>query len=177
MNNIFMQVHRTRDGKEQPIVTMGDEHLVNMIRFMLIKLPEESIEAERSRLLGNYAPPDMSKKQRRALNMPEATEQTLKDIETELSLIEQDVFQRALQKAVPYIVVGIARDTTHLEVREILVEATGLTQRVDMPEMITYPVMDANEVELLGLNDGIEDTFDEELRDHTRFGRHPDWLD
>jgi hypothetical protein len=84
----------------------------------------------------------MTDAQRTTFGLRKATPRDLEKLEQAIEDLRSEQLERMLTKAMPYIVVGVARDDTRAGVVKILQDATGITQRVEIPAL-----MRSNQVE------------------------------
>jgi hypothetical protein len=151
MANIFMQVHETREGKSLPIVSMGDDHLYNTIFLNLVKKPDRAIQQFMDENLREYAPEDMDDRTRRSLGLRKLTNKVKGQYEEALEELKDKSLEISLEKMLPYLVVALCRNTLHLKVRQLLIDLTGITQQVNLPQFMEYPVLTEEDVlELTG---------------------------
>jgi hypothetical protein len=162
---IFMKMHQTTSGIQKPIVSMTDDHLMNTLRLNLIKKVDRVIEdyrkqviQERDNILGKFAPPDMSERQRIALGKrlmkPKDQEKLAKleeDANEYIELIRSSALNQGFENMLPYLIVAASRDSLYQQVHELLVEITGINTTIDLPNDVVYPTMTRQEVlELTG---------------------------
>ncbi len=131
--NIFTQTHQDRDGNVTPIVSMDAEHLCNTVNMYLVRLPRKAGATYKARAFGEYAPMDMDDKARRALGRKKLTPEIEQRVIADLERIEASALEEGIERAMPYIVVGVARDDTRDGIIRILQEATGITRRIELP--------------------------------------------
>ena len=173
VESIFMKTHTTKEGMVKPIVSMTDSHLVNTIRLSLEKkLGRYLTELENQvkvDLLQGYAPSDMDDRVRGSLGLrkisPEKEAETRAKVEELMDVARTVLVNKALKLTMPYIVVAITRASIRDEVGNIISQATGITEQVNLPEYTVYPTMTEREVlELTGGHpmDGFIDNEDDD---------------
>jgi len=149
--NIFTQIHITAKGKNLPIVSMNDEHLFNTIKLQLVKRPKAILEQYINNEYAEYAPEGMDEKVRKSLGKKKMPAKMSDELQVEIDEVEMEALEQALERMQPYLIVALCRDTLHLPVRDLLIELTGITTRVDLPSHTTYPTITEEEVlELTG---------------------------
>ena len=136
MTNIFVQIHTDREGNETPIVSMDANHLCNLINVLLNKQIAKIERKAREEFAARFAPTDMTDAQRTTFGLRKATPRDLEKLEQAIEDLKAQQLERMLDKAMPYIVVGIARNDTRDGVVRILQEATGITERIIIQSMM-----------------------------------------
>lgn len=156
--NIFTQKHETREHKLIPIISMDADHLVNTINLFFRKNLAAAEAAARHHVYEGYAPADMPEKQRIALGLRRPDPEQ----EEKLNRLIEDAKARVLEKAfnekLAYLVVALIRDDTREGIVKMLQEVTGITTRIDLPDMTE------DLLEVLGPGD-------------THYLSGPDWID
>lgn len=129
-NNPFTKIHTTKEGESVMLVAMEATHLINTIKYFLMKLPEENVARARADAMGSYAPADMDERVARTMHLHKPSQKELEEIEAMLKDFHSSIIEVMMEKAIPYIVVGTARMDTCMEVANILRDVTGISERV-----------------------------------------------
>lgn len=140
--NPYSLIHTERNGNRIAIVSMEDIHLVNTINLFLLKAPAKAVSEARNDAYAGYAPEGMDDRQRRTLGLRRMTQSEAAKIEDTLQEFEDRVTKEMLEKAIPYIIVGVTRNDTRAGVVTILQKLTGITGRLDykVPQIETRHV-------------------------------------
>lgn len=146
--NPYSFVHETRGGVRVAIVSMKADHLVNTVNLFLNKIPDQQIRNYRNEAYHNYAPENMDEKVRRTMGLRKMSDKAKQDIEDTLVELEERIVREMIDKAMPYIIVGITRDDTRDGVVAILQNLTGITGQIDY--QVPQARIDNDDMELLG---------------------------
>lgn len=133
--NIFTQKHETRDHKRIPIVSMDADHLVNTINVYFRKNLARAEAAARSHVYDGYAPAGMPEKQRIALGLRRPDPEQEERFNALVEDAKARVLEAAFQERMAYLVVGLIRDDTREGIVKLLQDVTGITTRIDLPNM------------------------------------------
>lgn len=134
--NIFTLLHTERGGKKTPIVSMEASHLVNTVNLFLNKMRKQIMDDLLAQKVGNYAPEDMSEKVRRTLRLKKLDQAAVDRAKEEIEETEAEYIEEALERMLPYIVVGVCRDDTREGIVKILQEVTGISNQIILQGMI-----------------------------------------
>lgn len=130
--NPFSFIHTTADDVRVPLVSMEASHLVNVVNFFLVKSVSRVRNERRAKAYAGYAPVEMTDaRQVRILGLRKMTQQESDRIEENLLTQEDELIKSQMEKAIPYIIVGVTRDDTRDGVVAILQKVTGITGRLD----------------------------------------------
>ena len=143
--NPFRFVHTTRDGEKLPVVSMGAEHLVNTVNAYLVKGIQKYVAKARQEAYQEFAPEGMNPTQARTLGLRPLTADHRALIEIALQELEAKRFEASLEKAIPYLIVGMARNDTREGVVAVLQRATGISEMI-----IDVPLLEEENEEIIG---------------------------
>lgn len=134
--NIFTLIHTTREGESMPIISMGPEHLVNLINLRLNKLIQRALQDLKTDFADKYAPDDMSETQRKALHLRRMSDNDRKKIEESLEEAEAQMLEKAISECWPYIIVGVCRNDTRDGIVRLLQDVTGINDLIELQSLM-----------------------------------------